>query len=505
MRLAILQNSKETNPLFVVISVFIGAILSTLFVRMFSLSLADIRGIFGLDVQEGTWINVSLNAAQLISMTLTPWFMVVLGAEKILMSTSAVLLVSFLSFPLIGEGGDLFTALVLIHFVIGFCLGVYLPMTISLALRNLQQNVWLIVMAAYSLRVSLGMDAGVGISGSFIEIFGWQWMYWVCACFACLIFIFAWKGMPLVGINHDFLAQTDWGGMALKSVSLVLLYIGVVQGEMLGWYDSGLITACLIASVALFAIFIIRAFSFKQTFAHPSWLMNRNLFLCFVVSCLYGFLMLANSLFIPSFLITIGGLKPHQIGEVTNIAFISYLLFSPIAIWLARRVDSRLLMIIGVSIIGGASLLGMQVDYQWRVDEFIPLMIMQSFGECLVLIGLIASFVVNIKLQDALNLGAYISIARVLMPAIAGALMNTYLRISFDEHFEAKRAFIQTGEQKLPTMDSVNMSLSLISREAHVGSFIDGFAITLMVVIIVLTLLMFIKPAPENNIVPGGK
>lgn len=58
------------------------------------------------------------------------------------------------------EGGDLFTALVLIHFVIGFCLGVYLPMTISLALRNLQQNVWLIVMAAYSLRVSLGMDAG---------------------------------------------------------------------------------------------------------------------------------------------------------------------------------------------------------------------------------------------------------------------------------------------------------------------------------------------------------
>ncbi|MBO0160356.1 hypothetical protein J0675_25815, partial [Vibrio parahaemolyticus] len=68
-------------------------------------------------------------------------------------------------------------------------------MTISLALRNLQQNVWLIVMAAYSLRVSLGMDAGVGISGSFIEIFGWQWMYWVCACFACLIFIFAWKGM----------------------------------------------------------------------------------------------------------------------------------------------------------------------------------------------------------------------------------------------------------------------------------------------------------------------
>ncbi|MEY0145760.1 MFS transporter [Providencia vermicola] len=503
MRLAILQNSKETNPLFVVISVFIGAILSMLFVRMFSLSLADIRGIFGVDVQEGSWINVSLNAAQLISMTLTPWFMVVLGAEKILMSTSIVLLVSFLSFPLLGVDGRSLIEFVSIHFVIGFCLGVYLPMTISLALRNLQQNVWLIVMAAYSLRVSLGMDAGVGISGSFIEIFGWQWMYWVCACFACLIFIFAWKGMPLVGINHDFLAQTDWGGMALKSVSLVLLYIGVVQGEMFGWYDSGLIVSCLLGSVILFTIFIVRSFLFNQTFAHPGWLANRNLLLCFIVSCLYGFLMLANSLFIPSFLTTISGLKPYQIGEVTNIAFIAYLLFSPIAIWLARRVDSRLLMVIGVTIIGGASVLGMQVDYQWRVDEFVPLMIMQSFGECLVLIGLIASFVVNIKPQDALNLGAYISIARVLMPAISGALMNTYLRVAFDGHFETKRAFIQTGEQKLSSADTFSVVLSLISRESSVGSFIDGFAMTLLIAIMVLFLLIFLKPAPENSIVPG--
>lgn len=96
------------------------------------------------------------------------------------MSTSIVLLVSFLSFPLLGVDGRSLIELVSIHFVIGFCLGVYLPMTISLALRNLQPNVWLIVMAAYSLRVSLGMDAGVGISGSFIEIFGWQWMYWIC-------------------------------------------------------------------------------------------------------------------------------------------------------------------------------------------------------------------------------------------------------------------------------------------------------------------------------------
>ncbi len=104
-------------------------------------------------------------------------------------------------------------------------------------------------------------------------------------------------------------------------------------------------------------------------------------------------------------------------------------------------------MTLGVVLMGYSCLLGMQIDYQWRIHEFIPLMIIQSVGECLVLIGLISLFVVNMQPQFALHLGAYVSIARVLMPGLAGALMNTYLRISFDEHFTIKlRLFKQVNK-----------------------------------------------------------
>lgn len=499
---SLFQRTTEIRPSFAVVSVFLGAVLSTLFIRMFSLSLADIRGVFALDVQEGTWINIALNAAQLASMTLTPWFMVVFGAERILMMTSATLFGVFCTFPVI-VGNYGLTELLVIHSIIGFNLGVYLPMTISLALRNLQPNMWLIVMAAYSLRVSLGMDAGVGVSGTFIEVIGWQWLYWGCAFFTVFIFILAWKGLPLSKMNKVLYAQTDWGGMILKIFSLLLLYIGIVQGEILGWDDSGLIVSCLISSIILFLIFIIRALYFDNTFAHPHWLTNRNLCICFIIACLYGFLMLANSLFIPSFLSSIGGLKSYQIGEITNIAFIVYLLFSPVAVWLAKRIDGRLLMTIGVFFIGYSCVLGMQVDYQWGIDEFIPLMTIQSVGECLVLIGLISSFVVNMQPQFALHLGAYVSIARVLMPALAGALMNTYLRITFDESFDLKRAFIQTGETKLSSDTTSIDVLSLLTREAHVGSFINGFNLTFVIVLVVLVLILFLKPAPPNNIVPS--
>ncbi|TOL43847.1 MFS transporter, partial [Vibrio parahaemolyticus] len=85
-------------------------------------------------------------------------------------------------------------------------------------------------------------------------------------------------------------------------------------------------------------------------------------------------------------------------------------IFSPIAVWFAKRVDGRLLMTLGVVLMGYSCLLGMQIDYQWRIHEFIPLMIIQSVGECLVLIGLISLFVVNMQPQFALHLGAYVSI-----------------------------------------------------------------------------------------------
>lgn len=165
--------------------------------------------------------------------------------------------------------------------------------------------------------------------------------------------------------------------MALKCLGLTLLYIGVVQGELLGWWDSGLVVSCLIGSAILMGTFIIRAYIYKQSFG-ANWIKDSNLRLCFIIACLYGFLMLPNSLFIPSFLSVVGGLKPLQIGQVTNLAFFIYLLCSPIAIFLARRLEPRLMMLIGIMIIGGACLIGHQIDYQWRANDFFIVISMQQ-------------------------------------------------------------------------------------------------------------------------------
>lgn len=57
---------------------------------------------------------------------------------------------------------------------------------------------------------------------------------------------------------------------------------------------------------------------------------------------------------------------------------------------------------------------------------------MQSLGESIMLTGLIAAFVTNLNPLHGVALGAYVSIAHVLMPVAAGTVMSTWLRISGD-------------------------------------------------------------------------
>jgi DHA2 family multidrug resistance protein len=98
----------------------------------------------------------------MLTMPIAVWLAVALGPTRVIVFPSLWLaFVSFLT-PL----ARTYEILLVLHAVAGLCLGVYLPLTISLALRSLKPQFWLLAMAAYSLRVSVGMDVGVGVRGS---------------------------------------------------------------------------------------------------------------------------------------------------------------------------------------------------------------------------------------------------------------------------------------------------------------------------------------------------
>ncbi|QIM73602.1 MFS transporter, partial [Bordetella trematum] len=227
-----LRNAEQPRPLLTVGAIFLGALLTTLQGRLFSAALPDLRGHFGLDVLQAAGLGTALNAAQLLAMPVVPWLATVAGPARVLLWPSLALGGLGWLIPLAQHH---YPALLVMHAMAGLCLGVYLPLTISLALRSLRPQWWLLIMAAYSLRVSAGMDAGLGASALLVEEFDWRAIYWTAGVAGPLLAWLTWKALPWGEVDRQRLDQADWAGMAMFCLGLVLLFVGVEGAERLGW------------------------------------------------------------------------------------------------------------------------------------------------------------------------------------------------------------------------------------------------------------------------------
>ncbi|MEL7614594.1 MFS transporter [Vreelandella titanicae] len=498
-----LSNTVRPRPVLTVMAIFLGAVLTTLQGRLFSMALTDLRGQFGLDVLEAAWLGTALNGAQLITMPIVPWLATVIGPTRVLVAPSLVLGLVTLLIPISAQN---YPMLLILHSITGLCLGIYLPLTVSLALRNLQPQFWLMVMAAYSLRVSTGMDAGVGISGFFVEEISWHWVYWTASIVAPIIALLTWKAIPLAPVEREKWYEVDWGGMALFCSGLVLIFIGLESAERLGWWDSGLVVSSLTGGGVLFSSAVMRAVITKRNrFGELIGLSNWNVRICMVIACLFGVLMTPTSLLIPTFIQEMGSLKPLQVSTATFVAFSAYLASIPLAIFLARRIEARLLIILGVTVIAVVAWMGGGISHSWRTEQFISMLVFQALGESIMLIGLIAAFVTNINLQHTIALGAYIPIARVMTPVVAGTVMSTWLRMAGDTSRASLSMYLQEGDPVVVERLS-NIGLSGIAqgltRESHVLGYISGFHLVFWVSVLSLALATLLRSSPPNPITP---
>ncbi|PJX27932.1 MFS transporter [Advenella sp. S44] len=498
---SLFANATHARPALTVVAIFLGAVLTTLQGRLFSSALPDLRGQFGLDILEAAWLGTALNGAQLATMSVVPWLATIIGPTRILVMPSLCLGFATLLIPAFAHN---YPMLVLLHTIAGLCMGIYLPLTISLGLRSVHPRLWLVVMAAYSLRVSTGMDAGYGASGFLVEKVSWHWVYWMTAFIGPLIALLTWKAMPLTPVNQEQLRQADWAGMTLYCTGLVLIFIGIESAERLGWLDSGLVVTAVAGGAILFFAAVVRAALQPNAFGDLAAFGNRNILICLVIACLFGVLMTPTSLLIPTFLAQMGDLKPLQTGSATLIAFAAYLVATPLAVYLARRAEPRLLIVCGLTVIAITAWLGTHISHNWRVDQFITILIMQSLGESIMLIGLIVAFVTNLNPQHGVALGAYVSIARVLMPVMAGTIMSTWLRMAADTSYVSLSAYVQAGEPLVVerTRSGLNGIASIIARESQVIAHIDGFHLVFWTSLLSLVLAVLLRSSPANPIAP---
>ena len=89
-----------TQPLVGIMAVLLGAVISTLYGRITTLGLADLRGAVHAGFDEGAWITTASTVGQMCIGPLAAWLGLVFGPRRVLMISAGVFAATSALIPL---------------------------------------------------------------------------------------------------------------------------------------------------------------------------------------------------------------------------------------------------------------------------------------------------------------------------------------------------------------------------------------------------------------------
>lgn len=505
------------HPLFAVGAVLLGALLANVDTRLFSLGLPDLRGGLSLSFDEGAWLSTAGTASQIFIAPAVAWLATVFGLRRVLGIPALVYAALSLLIPLLRD----YNVLLVAHIIHGLLLGTFVPATLLIIFRNLPMKWWLPAIAIYAIRVGFTLNAGVSLTGFYVEHLGWQWIYWQDVIIAPLLALCVYLGTPREPINTFVLREADWGGMLLFGSGVAMIYAGLDQGNRLDWFGSGTIVALIGGGVALVVCFFINETLVRRPWAHVEVLLSRNIGLALLTILLYSMTSLSNSSLAPNFLSNIAQLKPVQSGALFLLCGVMpMIVLLPLSIYLIRRYDVKLTLIIGLAAFAAAALLGTMLTSVWSLSDFVPVVLLQSLGQSFTLLPIIIIALSNSDPTRATAFAAYIQVMRLGGAEIGIALMATWLRVREQVHSNLLGLHVASGDadvsgllaklnalfghhgEGLALARSVGTLSSMVQRQANTLAYIDGFWLTFWFAIAALVCVSLIGQAPAGPFTP---
>jgi DHA2 family multidrug resistance protein len=305
------------------------------------------------------------------------------------------------------------------------------------------------------------------------------------------------------------LRGADYPGIVLMAIGLGTLQYTLEEGTRWNWFsDSTITTTTWIAGLAL-ALFVLRSLTFKNPVVDLRALGNRNFALGCVLSFVTGVGIFTTIYLTPLFLDYVRGYSAWQTGTAIFSTGVASLVGTPVYILLARRFDTRWLMMFGLACFGLSMWSFSFITHEWGAAELLVPQILRGFPQVFavapsVTLGLGSLPAERLKYASGLfnmmrNLGGAVGIAA------SAAIINDKTNLHF-QHIAAHltpanlpmERFVQGMTERygaLATGSGVGHQAALEQlwnlayREASTLAFADAFR-AIMLAFVVATLLV---------------
>lgn len=510
--------SGSEYPLIGVAAVMLGAVISTLNSRITTTGLADIRGALSLGFDEGTWISTVFSAAQMLVTPAAAWMSTVLSTRRVLLWTGAVFAVCSLLPPFVRD----YDALIALQFVRGLAVGAFIPAALGFVLRSLPSRWWIWGIAAYAFRFVFSQNIGGAVEGWYADNGHWEWIFWQNTVLTAVMMALVAIAMPCRPIDRELLHRTDWTGIIYAGLGFALIYAGLDQGNRLDWLNSGLISGLLLAGALLVVAFVVREARAAFPLIHLRVLIQPNIAGPSLLISIFGFGVTASSFVLPDYLTRVQGLRALQINEALNWIALPQIVLVPMVALLLKRIDARLLLVFGFSMIAIGTWLDTGLTHEWVSDDFMVSQLVQAVGLAFAITALITFAIANITPPQAAAIAALVQIARLIGNEIGAAVIQTFVRVREQLYsnliglhvlggataVDDRAALLAAPFGSRPTglgdvaAQGAGTLANLVRREAYVLAYVDAFWLIAWVSALGILLVLMLRRPPPNPLTP---
>src|SRR5690349_10869183 len=241
-------------------------------------------------------------------------------------------------------------ALVAARAVQGVGAAIVIPLTLTLLSAAVSPRRRGLALGAWGAVGGLAIAIGPLVGGAVVEGASWQWIFWLNVPIGLALLPFAWTRLTE---SYGPATRLDLPGVALASLGLLGIVLGVVRGNDHGW-TSLTVLAPMVIGALLVTSFVAWELRAPEPMLPMRLFRSRGFTMTNVASLLMFFGMFGSIFLLAQFFQTVQGYSPLQAGLRTLPWTAMPILVAPIAGLLSDRIGSRPLLVGGMVLMSAA-------------------------------------------------------------------------------------------------------------------------------------------------------
>jgi DHA2 family multidrug resistance protein len=489
----------------------LGMFMAILDVQVVVTSLPNIQEALAIAPDQMSWVQTAYLISEVIAIPLAGLLTRVLTMRGLFVT--AILLFSIASAGCAASSG--FAALVACRVVQGFAGGVLIPLVFTAVFLLFPPSQQTIATTLAGVLAVLAPTVGPLAGGWLTETYSWHWLFLINIGPGVAAALLAARNLPAEKLDRRHVRHLDLVALALMALSLGSLEIALKQAPQDGW-SSRLVLGLLVLSAASLAAFVRRSLERNAPAIDLTTLADRN----FAISCILSFLLgtgLYGSVYLmPVFLGFVRGHDSFEIGSIMLVTGLAQLATAPVAVWLERRIDARLLTAGGFALFAIGLALSAFQTRQSDFDEMLWPQILRGVAIMLCLLPPTRLALGHLAPERVANASGLFNLMRNLGGAIGLALIDTVIYGRSPVHAERmvdklKAGDIATGRLiGLPEgslsgtavqhvdPETVSLVRALVEKTAMVLSIDEAWAMLAAFSALATLCVVFLRPAPRE-------